>query len=258
MKLVLHIALVFVVTGLYGQRDSLVCEANYASIGSWKQNFYVLSRQMTVTWDAQPGDSIRYVVFQGRRSSYTLSAVNSSGLEVVTPQTFREVYRQGIIQPVQPGTHVVKIRSRSMIPNTVVLTVSKRNCTYVERKKKPDPPPAPKPVWDTTLVLDSTFYLAATMNLKSRQQFRMEVDSLADKVLCDVLVRQGAVRFSLQQVDGALRWSGQGDKISRADKLLPGKYDLWVWNDDRITGKHVHVKIRKISAVYPEPKPLHP
>jgi hypothetical protein len=225
--------------------DTLICDQNFTDISNESYSTS-LKREIVGTFPVLEGDSIQYSVFREKSRKAVFFTYNSQGKEIIkTPFTSNVI--AGNIAPGVKGNYYFKVKSKSLLPNTFIVTVKKRNCAY---QKKALPPPAPPPVYKTdttvTIKLDSTIYLACKLDLKNKQSIIIPVDSLRGSVFYEIRSSTGAVkyRFLNSKQHEVKRGNSEYDKGELKGERY--NYKLVIENDDKVVGKHVYINIKQV------------
>ncbi|MCD9019668.1 hypothetical protein [Parachryseolinea silvisoli] len=244
MKAILLLLTIFVTAppGQCLQGDSLVCAKEFSNVLTANYKTF-LKRDVTGTFAVKDGDSIQYVLFQENLYGATFFLYDPAGKEIVKTHAKEKVLSGRLKGPV-PGNYYYKIRSGRPFPNSFILMLNVRTCL----------PYTPEPTHDstnsavemdtvTTVKIDSTLYLASTLNLKNKQSIRIEVDSLHGFLQYEIQSTGGPIKYTFS--NGAAKTVKNGMGIYHTG-TLPFKhsfYTLWLENDDPVAGKHVRVTI---------------
>lgn len=245
-SLSVSICFIFGLTTVQAQNtDSLVCDKDFSDLSN--TNFKIaLRREATGTFSVKAGDSIRYSVFREKKHKANFTIYDSKGTQVLTKALNVPVITEKI-EPAIPGNYFFKIKSKSLLSNSFIVTVQRKGCTYV-KKVIPVPPAPPVYKTDTTITvkIDSTIYLASKLNLKNKQRISIPVDSLQGTVVYEIRSTGGPVKYRFIN-------SGQQAVKQGVGELNTGQlhgerrgYSLWLENDDKVVGKHVYINVKQI------------
>jgi hypothetical protein len=232
----------------YGQvKDSLACEKDFSDLISLTYKV-ALRREVTGTFSVKQDDSIRYTVFRQKKHKATFTIVDSKG-KTMPAKAIDAPVIAGRVEPVSAGNYFFRVKSRSLWSNTFIVTIQKKGCVYLE-KKKIVPPPRDSTVYttDTTISvrLDSNIYLAGKLNFKNKQRIAIPLDSLKGVVAYEIRSSGGPVKYSFINSGQKEVKRGEGEYSTGQLKGEQRGYSLLLENEDKVAGKHVHINVRQI------------
>lgn len=226
------------------QADSVVCAKEFTNVLTANYKTF-LKRDVTGTFAVKEGDSIQYVLFQENSRGATVSLYDPAAKEIAKTYSRAKVFT-GKLKSVVPGNYYFKIRSRRPLPSAFILLLNTRNCMSYTAEPGKDSTATTTPVemeTEASVKLDSTVYLASTLNLKNKQSIRIAVDSLQGFLHYEIKSVGGPVRYTFSDADARTVKNGLGAHNTGTLPFRRYFYNLWLENDDPVAGKHVRVTI---------------
>lgn len=219
-----------------------MCEKDYTDIFNQPYTLSLFG-QVAGAFEVKQGDSIRYAIFQEKKHSGTFTIFDSQAGQVLSTEVEAAVVA-GRVTPVRAEKYFFTLKTKSLPPNPYIVTIQKKNCTYVKKAVPPKPAP-PVYVVDTTITVkfDSTIYLASRLNMKNQQRLVIPIDSLQGVVTFEINTEGGAITYRFLNQKNRVMAQGKGAENSGQLPKDQPMYNLLLENEDQVAGRHVKINI---------------